>query len=139
LDDLSIIHVIRRDAILGIESALLAPVDRDMWANRRSADFYADRVTAGAVTIAISGTDAVAWGSSLDDRITGIYVRPSSSRKGIARIVMSQLELDIENRGYRHARLESSPNAVGFYAKLGYIAVGIADDDGAVPMEKSLI
>ena len=41
-------------------------------------------------------------------------------------------------RGHECATLDSSPNAVGFYVKLGYTPVGPPDDDGAVPMRKAL-
>jgi hypothetical protein len=77
LDDLAIIHAIRRDAILGI---------------------------------------------------------PDEA----GRLIMARLETEIGKRGYGYARLESSPNAAGFYSSLGYVPVGPPDDDGAVPMEKWL-
>src|SRR5262245_4858349 len=41
--DLSVMQSIRRDAILGIRSDLDANV-RQAWADRRSADFYSERV-----------------------------------------------------------------------------------------------
>jgi len=49
---------------------------------------------------------------------------------------MSRLEADILKRGHEYATLDSSPNAVGFYIKLGYRSVGPPDDDGALPMKK---
>jgi hypothetical protein len=51
---------------------------------------------------------------------------------------MSRLEADIVTRGHEYATLASSPNAVGFYIKLGYASVGPPDDDGALPMRKPL-
>jgi GNAT superfamily N-acetyltransferase len=51
---------------------------------------------------------------------------------------MSRLESDIVKRGHECATLDSSPNAVGFYVKLGYTPAGPLNDDGAVPMRKAL-
>jgi hypothetical protein len=56
---------------------------------------------------------------------------------GVGRAIMSSLEADIVKRGHECATLESSPNAVGFYTKLGYTSVGLPDE-GAVPMKKPL-
>ncbi len=59
-------------------------------------------------------------------------------RTGVGRAIMSRLESDIVKRGHECATLDSSPNAVGFYVKLGYTPVGPLNDDGAVPMRKAL-
>lgn len=136
--DLELIHAIRRNAILGIDSDSLSPGDRQAWADRRSPEFYARRVAEGGVVIAVSEIGSVAWGSRFDDWITGLYVHSSSRRIGVGRTLMLRLESDIVERGYATAKLESSPNAVAFYANLGYVAVGLSDDAGAIPMEKSL-
>lgn len=136
--DLGVIHDIRRDAILGIESDDLGAIDRQAWADRRSAEFFAERVGAGEVVLAVSGSRALGWGSSSGDCITAVYVRSSSTRMGVGRAVMGSLETDIENRGHECVTLEASPNAVGFYTKLGYTSVGRPGDDGAVPMRKAL-
>jgi hypothetical protein len=60
--DLSVMHAIRRDAILGIRSGLDANV-RQAWADRRSADFYAERVAVGDAIIATLADDDVGWGA----------------------------------------------------------------------------
>ncbi len=138
MDDLGIIHDIRRDAILGIESDELGVTTRRAWADRRSPEFYAQRVAAGDVVLAVSESGTIGWGSSSGDCITGIYIRSSSGHMGIGRAIMSSLEADIVKRGHECATLESSPNAVGFYTKLGYTLAGRPDDEGAVPMKKPL-
>ena len=137
LNDLGIIHAIRRDAILGVPSET-GLSDRQTWADRRSPEFFADRVAVGHVVIASSKGDDIGWGSSADAWITGLYVRTSWSRRGVGRTIMSSLETEIVQRGHTCARLESSPNAVGFYTTLGYAPVGLPDGEGAVPMKKRL-
>ena len=135
-DDLGIIHDIRRDAILGISDDF-GVIERQAWADRRSPEFFAERVAAGDVVLAVSGSSGLGWGSSSGDYVSGVYIRSSSGRTGVGRAIMSRLESDIVKRGHECATLDSSPNAVGFYVKLGYTAVGPPGDDG-VPMRKAL-
>jgi GNAT superfamily N-acetyltransferase len=137
LDDLGIIHAIRRDAILGVPHETDRS-DRQTWADMRSPEYFADRVAAGHVVIANSDGDDMGWGSSSDQWITGLYIHPLWSHSGVGRTLMSRLETEIVKRGRACARLASSPNAVGFYAKLGNVVVGVPDSDGAVPMQKRL-
>lgn len=137
LDDLGRVHTIRRDAILGIGSGT-GIRDRQAWADQRSPAYYADRLAVGQIVIASWEGDEIGWGSSAEDWITGLYVRAAWSRRGVGRTIMSRLETEIVQRGHACARLEASPNAVGFYTKLGYVSVGLPDDDGALPMQKRL-
>jgi putative acetyltransferase len=136
-DDLGIIHDIRRDAILGISDDF-GIVERQAWADRRSPGFFAERVAVGDVVLAVSGNSGLGWGSRSGDYISGVYIRSSSGRTGVGRAIMSRLECDIVQRGHECATLDSSPNAVGFYAKLGYTPVGPRNADGTVPMRKAL-
>jgi GNAT superfamily N-acetyltransferase len=167
LDDITSIYAIRRDSILGVlseaslsdspeERLLFSPRrcaygrlnananerlrqrQRQAWADQRSPNYYQDRITAGHVVIASFEEDNIGWGSSSDDYITGLYVCSSWYRRGIGRIIMDSLEMEILRRGYTYARLGSSPDAVGFYTKLGYESVGFPDEDRAVPMKKHL-
>ena len=136
-DDLRIIHDIRRDAILGISDDF-GVIERQAWADRRSQEFFAGRVATGDVVLAVSGSKGLGWGSSSGDYISGVYVRSSSGCTGVGRAIMSRLESDIVKRGHECATLDSSPNAVGFYIKLGYASVGLPDKAGALPMRKTL-
>ena len=112
--DNGIIHDIRRDAILGIESDELGHNEALGLGDRRSPKFYAQRVAAGDVVLAVSGSSTIGWGSSSGDSISGIYIRSSSGHMGVGRAIMSSLEADIVKCGHECATLESSPNAVGF-------------------------
>jgi hypothetical protein len=134
-DDLGIIHDIRRDAILGISDDV-GVIERQAWADRRSPEFFAERIVAGDVLLAVSGSSGLGWGKG--DYISGVYIRSSSGRTGVGHAIMSRLESDIVKRGHECATLDSSPNAVVFYVKLGYTPAGPLNDDGAVPMRKAL-
>ena len=136
--DLALVHAIRRDAILGIATGM-ARREAQAWADKRSPEFYAERLAAGYVVIAGFRGDDIGWGSSADDRITGLYVRSSLAGRGVGRALLFELEACIRKRGHAYARLDSSPNAVGFYVRLGYVQAGLPGGDGAVPMKKNLL
>jgi GNAT superfamily N-acetyltransferase len=138
LCDLQVIHAIRRHAILGIKSEVLAETDRQQWAGSRSQEYFIERVEAGELLIAMIEGTAVAWGSASGEFITGLYVCPSFGLRGVGRSIMSSLEARIRSDGHASARLDSSPNALQFYRGLGYVTVGPAQDDGAIPMKKAL-
>jgi GNAT superfamily N-acetyltransferase len=138
LYDLQLIHAIRRHAILGISSAALAEADRLEWADSRSPQFFMERVAAGQLLIAMIEEYAAGWGSASGDHITGLYVRPSLALRGVGRRIMASLESQIISDGHISARVESSPNALNFYQKLGYTPVGPPQADRAIPMHKTL-
>lgn len=138
LNDLEAVHDIRRDAILGTESEHFSPSELQTWADRRSPEYFAPRVAEGAIVLVVSEAGPIAWGSSAADKITGIYVRPSTWRAGVGRSLMARLEVDIVGRGYTCVTLSASANALGFYAKMGYTGVEPSADGKAVLMTKIL-
>jgi len=128
MEDLNAIDAIRRDAIMGIRSDCFSETERRAWADKRKAEFFAPMVADGTVQMAQAADGPVAWGSSVGDEIKGVYVRAAASDAGIGRRLVARLELAITERGYRCARLAASPNAVGFYTKLGYVEHGPCED-----------
>lgn len=124
LSDLKVIDSIRRNAILAIESELLTERDRHEWAHRRLKDFFRARVVSGDALVAELDGQVVGWGSVSGNSVTGLYVQPAFSSKGIGRTIMSSLESRIAADGHAEAKLDSSSNAVGFYRGLGYVPVG---------------
>ena len=139
LEDLELIHEIRRAAILGISSKEFSRTECRTWAERRSPEYFAPRVETGAVVIVENESgEAIAWGATVGKRIEGIYVHPESGRRGVGRQLMSELEEQIRERGNSSTRLAASLNAVGFYEKLGYVALDGVSDSKTLPMAKEL-
>jgi putative acetyltransferase len=136
-NDLGTMHAIRRAAILGVQ-ADLQPSVREAWANRLGPDSFVERVGGGEVVIASLMGEDVGWGSSEGDHISALYVCPSHGRRGIGRTLLANLEATIAQRGHVLVRLESSLNAVSFYAELGYAQSGSLRVDGSLPMSKRL-
>ena len=115
LSDLEAIHDVRRDAILGVSFTAVSEGELREWAERRSVEYFRERVAANQAVIALSEANPVGWGSFSRSRVTALYVRPSASSWGIGRKLMSWLEAQIRDEGHASAELESSPNAVAFY------------------------
>lgn len=130
-------HTIRRSAILGVQTDL-KPKVREAWANRRGPDSFVERVARGEVVIASVAGEDVGWGSCEADHISALYVCPSFGRRGVGRTLLAELEATVVRRGHECVRLESSLNAVSFYAGLGYAQSGSLRVDGSLPMTKRL-
>lgn len=138
IDELDDIHRIRRAAILGIRSPAITEAECLAWAERRSREDFVARVSAGEVVIVRDGGEAIAWGSTTADRITGLYVHPSNWGRGVARLIVDALESRIRTLGHATSQLRASPNARGFYVGLGYRETGDEDEAGAIRMRKPL-
>ena len=139
LKDLNAIHAIRRSAILAINAKEISQRECHTWANARTPEYFAPRVKVGLVIIVENKQgEMTAWGSSEEQRIEGIYVKPESGHQGIGRLLMERLEKEISKRGYASARLAASINAVGFYQKIGYVAIDKMRNDKTIPMTKDL-
>jgi GNAT superfamily N-acetyltransferase len=136
-NDLDTMHSIRRAAILGVQ-ADLKPTVREAWANRRGPDSFVERVAGGEVVIASLAGEDVGWGSCEGDHISALYVCPAYGRRGVGRTLLAQLETTVAQRGHDIVRLESTLNAVSFYAGLGYAQSGSLRVDGSLPMSKRL-
>lgn len=137
-EEVAAIHDTRRQAILGITSEMIPENERRAWAEQRTPGDIAPRVTAGEVLVAVANGSVVAWGSCTEGHITGLYVRPDVSGAGLGRALMHQLEARITAAGHHRATLESSTNALRFYAGLGYAIAGDRRHDGSVPMARVL-
>jgi N-acetyltransferase len=74
-----------------------------------------NRLAACAIAAPVSRTEA---------RIRQMAVSASQQRKGLGRRLMTELEQDLQARGFRKLTLEARTSAVGFYEKLGYAVVG---------------
>ena len=69
-------------------------------------------------------------------KVNGLYVDSSVSRLGIGSSLMAYAELTIQTQGKVAVHLDASPNAVSFYARLGYEVAGAPKPDNSVPMVK---
>src|SRR5215510_14046010 len=109
----------------------------EKWAARAAADRIARAIQDHDVWVAVEGA-AIGWVEVDRDRVAALYVSPSSSRRGVGSVLLARAETSIRSSGYTTTRLESSPNALDFYFRRGYVRRGPPDAEGAYPLRKDL-
>jgi hypothetical protein len=109
----------------------------EKWAARPVADRIARAIQDHNVWVAVEGA-TIGWVEVDRDRVAGLYVSPSCSRRGVGSVLLALAETSILSSGYMTARLESSQNALNFYLRRGYIQCGPPEADGAWPLSKDL-
>jgi GNAT superfamily N-acetyltransferase len=128
---------IRRSAILALAVSGMSREQAERWATRAAVDRIARAIRDHDVWVAVGGV-AIGWVEVDRDRVAALYVSPSSSRRGIGSLLLARAETSIRSSGYTTARLESSPNALDFYFRRGYVRCGPPDAEGAYPLRKNL-
>jgi ribosomal protein S18 acetylase RimI-like enzyme len=83
-----------------------------------------DNLVACVVVIKLSPTDA---------RIRQMAVSPIHQRRGLGKRLMTELETDLQSRGFANLALHARASAVGFYKTLGYTIIGDEFMDVTVP------
>ena len=128
---------IRRSAILALAVPAMSREQAEQWATRAAADRIARALRDHDVWVAVDGV-AIGWVEVDRDRVAALYVSPSCSRRGVGSVLLARAETLIRGSGYATARLESSPNALDFYFRRGYVRCGPPDAEGAYPLRKDL-
>jgi GNAT superfamily N-acetyltransferase len=128
---------IRRSAILGLAVPALSMEQARHWAMRPAPDRTARAIRDHDVWVAVDG-GALGWVEVDRDRVAALYVSTPCARHGVGSLLLARAEASIGNAGHAMARLESSPNALDFYLRRGYVRCGPPDADGAHPLRKDL-
>lgn len=136
--DAEALATIRRSAILALAASAMSKEQAEQWAARAAADRIARALRDHDVWVAVDGV-AIGWVEVDQDRVAALYVSPSCSRRGVGTALLARAETSIRSSGYATTRLESSPNALEFYFRRGYVRCGPPDADGAFPLRKDLI
>ena len=128
---------IRQTAILALAVPAMSREQAEQWATRATADRIARAMWDHEVWVAVDGA-AIGWVEVDRDRVAALYVSPSCSRRGVGSVLLARAETCIRSSGYTTTRLESSPNALEFYFRRGYVRCGPPDAQGAYPLRKDL-
>lgn len=128
---------IRRHAILALAVPVMSSEEAERWAARASAGRVARAIREHEVWVAVEGA-TIGWVEVDGDRVAALYVSPSCARRGVGSALLAVAETSIRSAGYPTARLESSPNALDYYLRRGYVRCGPPDADGAVPVRKDV-
>jgi ribosomal protein S18 acetylase RimI-like enzyme len=135
--DTEALVTIRRRAILALAVPVMPTEQAERWAARGTADRVAQAIREHDVWVAVEAA-AIGWVEVDRDRVAALYVSPSCSRRGVGSALLTLAEASIRSAGYTTARLESSPNALDYYLRRGYLRCGPADSVGALPLRKDL-
>jgi len=98
----------------------------EVWAGRLRAEKYAEAIDRYEFFVAEEGGAVVGFGELGPEAgaIQGLYVSPDVSGRGVGRKLLSTLEERARAHGLKSLRLTSSLNAVPFYERAGFEAVG---------------
>jgi putative acetyltransferase len=135
--DEEVLASIRRRAILALAVPAMPREQAEQWATRAAADRIARAIRDHDVWVAVEGT-ALGWVEVDRDRVAALYVSPSCARCGVGSALLALAETSIRRSGYVTAHLESSPNALDFYLRRGYLRCGPPDAASAWPLRKDL-
>ena len=125
---------IRWDAIISLVDDFGHVAER--WANSASPDRATLAIKHNTVWVAESESMVVGWIEVKGAKVNGLYVDSSVSRSGVGSSLMAYAELTIQTQGKVAVHLDASPNAVSFYARLGYEVAGTPKPNNSVPMVK---
>ena len=125
VSDAEAIHLLRIAAIRSLARSHYSPDEIEAWCGHRSAASFFEPIEHKLVIVETSRDHINGFGQlDLSTRtIDAIYVAPDSARRGIGGQLLAELEAHAHAAGLSELRLESSLNAVAFYAQAGYSPV----------------
>jgi putative acetyltransferase len=123
-EDAEAIHEVHMAAIRGLCSSHYGAAEIDAWCGGRSPSNYLSPIREKVVLVAEVNARIRGFGQ-LDPKglIEAVYVHPDHPRQGIGMALLRALESCALRLGCKVLRLDSSLNAVGFYAAAGYRTV----------------
>ena len=125
-DDADAIFRVHRSSILTLGRTAYRPEECESWAVGLSPKKYIDAMTVGGETyfvIEMQG-EVVGFCSFKGDEVIGLYVDPSSSRRGVGSLLLSAVEKEIFTARISTIRLNAALSALKFYQEQGFSEVG---------------
>jgi ribosomal protein S18 acetylase RimI-like enzyme len=106
----------------------------DLLAHPEAIDVPADLVRSGAVRVAeedgrVLGFSAVLPPAGESAELDGLFVEPDLMRGGVGRALVDDAVDRLRTAGVARLEVTANPRALGFYEKLGFVAVGSADTE----------
>ncbi len=105
-----------------------AAADIEAWAEHRTLESYDDSLARRDVLVAEHDGLVLGFGvlDAAGAEVVALYVHPDAGRQGVGGRLLAALETIAGLRGLADLRLESSLNAVDFYASAGWRRIGDA-------------
>jgi N-acetylglutamate synthase-like GNAT family acetyltransferase len=136
VSDAAAIHHVRIAAIRSLARSHYSTEEIEAWCGHRSAASFLEPIERKLVIVA-ANSDGINGFAQLDastQMIGAVYVAPGAAHRGIGGRLLAEMEAHAKAAGISELRLESSLNAVAFYAQAGYSLVREANhafDTGA--------
>jgi GNAT superfamily N-acetyltransferase len=117
-----------RASITELCSSHYSPQQIATWAGDRRPQEYERRIREAIVLVAEEPGEVVGFSimSPERDEICALYVHPQHVRRGIGRRLLDALEAEARAAGVSEVVLQSTLNAVPFYARCGFTVLGEA-------------
>ena len=125
-EDKGAIWRVHGEAIRGTCAGHYPPEVIEIWAGRLRPEKYAEAIDRFEFFVAEEGGAVVGFGELGPEAgaIQGLYVSPEVKGRGVGRELLCALEERARAYGLKSLRLTSSLNAVPFYERAGFEAVG---------------
>lgn len=123
-EDCQSIASVHTAAVTGIRADLYTPEEIQAWAVPKKPESYEEAVRRKEFFVAEEDGVIVGFGvlNEESSEVEAVYVSPGAGRRGIGLEVLGKLEERARALGLEELRLNSSLNAVPFYARAGYAA-----------------
>ena len=120
--DVGEIHRVHVAAAQGPDSLHRDEADVKAWLAERQPDDYRDEMRTQKFVVAEQDGRVIGFGAiDLGKRtITSVYVQPASTRRGVGRAIVQQLETLAIEAGLDDVTLQAAGGALQFYHKIGY-------------------
>jgi putative acetyltransferase len=114
------------------------PEQVEQWSKRgeRTPEGYPVDESGEHVTVCVRDGEVAGFGHlAVEEReVHAVYVHPDHARRGVGSALLAELEGFARGQGIETLTLQSSLNAVGFYARSGYERVGAGESPGGLPV-----
>jgi putative acetyltransferase len=121
-EDCDAIADVHRRSIREGNRALYTPEQITAWSSI-TAEGHRDRLSRHTNYVAVDNSRVVGFGIIKDDEIKAVYVDPNEFKKGIGRLLMTELERDARGRAVEKLHLHASRFARPFYERMGYVVL----------------
>lgn len=135
-EDVFVLEMIRKEAILSLASEKMGEKEAFEWANSAAPDRVQRALQEHDVSVAEVEEQVVGWIEFTNNQIEGLYVKPELAGQGIGSVLLSYAEKRIFSNGHGSIRLNASLNAEQFYNHRGYKPVAERSLQYGLPMEK---
>lgn len=137
-DEIEILTLIRRTAILTLATPTMGQTAAQRWADAAPPNRMQLALELHDVWVAELDGAVVGWVEVGSDHIAGMYVHPEHAGQGIGSVLLAHAEAEIQAAGYTAVRLDASWNAEKFYLRHGYQPLAQRTIEAGRPLIKPL-